>query len=136
MTQGIFGIVVAILLGRTPQHPVQPVSHRCGLESFAANPSEHIINEIETPIQVSRVQGSVRNDAGGDWPSGAQVSFEIIGPAHHGTLVRPFLTGRDGSQSKTSQPVLTVFEPWLRDGSRSSVRLSLCRLALAAALST
>ena len=83
MFQGVFGVGIIVLLGATPhgvavaQSVNQPA--RCGLDGFTPNPIEHIVDDVDAPIHVSQVRGSIRS-AGGAWPRDVEVLFEIRGP--------------------------------------------------------
>jgi hypothetical protein len=50
----------------------------CGIAGFTLSPSEHIVNEINEPFVVRRIQGRI-DSAGGEWPDDWPILFEIRG---------------------------------------------------------
>lgn len=82
MSQSRLGVSIIVLLGGAYGGAVgQSLSQpsRCGLEGFTPNPIEHIVDDVEAPIHVREVRGTVRS-AGGAWPRDVEVLFEIRGP--------------------------------------------------------
>jgi hypothetical protein len=48
----------------------------CGIEGFTKSPSEHIVVELDRPLRVRTVEGTITSQ-GGEWPEGTFVLFEL-----------------------------------------------------------
>jgi hypothetical protein len=51
--------------------------YKCGIEGFTLAIDEHIINEVEQPISVREIKGTILSATGQGWPQGHRVLFEI-----------------------------------------------------------
>jgi hypothetical protein len=71
--------------GGIDRAPIASAIGTCGIAGFTVSPSEHIIDEIDEPFVVRRIQGRIDSEAG-EWPEDWPILFEIRGIPHNANV--------------------------------------------------